>query len=122
MDPPLVNIHRYYFECFSLTTGTTENSRRDPSRSIDFARRDSIIESATKEKGVRLNRSRREIKLRQRVNGREVEKKKEKRRGELRRRGVKWREGESFLRKFLLSKKILTRSMELKFSSFFLSF
>ena len=94
MDPPLVNIHRYY-ECFSLTTGTTENSRRDPSRSIDFARRDSIIESATKEKGVRLNRSRREIKLRQRVNGREVEKKKEKRRGELRRRGVKWREGES---------------------------
>lgn len=95
MDPPLVNIHRYYFECFSLTTGTTENSRRDPSRSNDFARRDSIIESATKEKGVRLNRSRREIKLRQRVNGREVEKKKEKRRGELRRRGVKWREGES---------------------------
>lgn len=58
-------------------TGTTENSRRDPSRSIDFARRDSIIESATKEKGVRLNRSRREIKLRQRVNGREVEKKRE---------------------------------------------
>lgn len=75
MDPPLVNIHRYYFECFSLTTGTTENSRRDPSRSIDFARRDSIIESAMKEKGVRLNR--REIKLRQRVNGREVEKKRE---------------------------------------------
>lgn len=29
---------------------------------------------------------------------------------------------QSFLRKFLLSKKILTRSMELKFSSFFLSF
>lgn len=54
MDPPLVNMERY-FECFSLSWMTRKRrarSRKEPSggRSIDFARRDLIIEPAWRRK------------------------------------------------------------------------